>query len=153
MMWGATAVGLGVWLMHIAPRLGVWCRAAVVASLHGTLLSVGGFCRGGIWKTLVASKASSTGTDGLPFMLLHRPSQVSLSTTLCACCCVGAITRHSQSLPLFLVCCCNCLQVSAGDSPELRLLRPLVLEAAGFLGYTQAMNTAGRRPRCRRGEQ
>ena len=35
------------------------------------------------------------------------------------------------------------LQVSASDSPELRLLRPLVLEAAGFLGYTHAMNTAG----------
>jgi hypothetical protein len=34
--------------------------------------------------------------------------------------------------------------VSASDSPELQLLRPMVLEAAGFLGYTQAMNTAGR---------
>lgn len=34
--------------------------------------------------------------------------------------------------------------MSASDSPELRLLRPMVLEAAGFLGYTQAMNTAGR---------
>lgn len=36
-----------------------------------------------------------------------------------------------------------CVQVSSSDPPELRLLRPLVLEAAGFLGYTQAMNTAG----------
>lgn len=69
-MWGATAVVLGVWLMHIVPRLGVWCRAAVVEPLHGTMLSVGEFCRGGIWNTLVASRASSTCTVGLLSMLL-----------------------------------------------------------------------------------
>lgn len=38
--------------------------------------------------------------------------------------------------------------MSASDPPELRLLRPLVLEAAGFLGYTQAMNTAGAASHC-----
>jgi hypothetical protein len=42
------------------------------------------------------------------------------------------------------VAACVHVQVSSSDPPELRLLRPLVLEAAGFLGYTQAMNTAGK---------
>jgi hypothetical protein len=34
-------------------------------------------------------------------------------------------------------------QVSPKDSPELRLLRPKLLEAAGFLGYTRVTNMAG----------
>ena len=40
-----------------------------------------------------------------------------------------------------LVCLCG-LQVNAQDSPELRLLRPKVLTAAGFLGHAGVMAQA-----------
>lgn len=85
------------------------------------------------------------------YLRTRSPQYTSLLQS-CACCWVVALpagqlgASRCDYIGLLAACVCGaspCVQVSSGDPPELRLLRPLVLEAAGFLGYTQAMNTAG----------